>query len=51
MSANDSLNIIIPEDLRKCREQALKLASFGSLEGTIPVKIDSRTTIFKKVKK
>lgn len=51
MSANDTLNILFPEDLRKCREQALKLASFGSLEGRIPVKIDSKTTIYRKVKK
>lgn len=48
--AKDDLNIVFPEDLRKCREQAKKLASFGSLEGRIPVRIDSRTTIYKKVK-
>lgn len=48
--AKDELNIAFPEDLRKCREQAKKLKQHGSLEGLIPVRIDSRTIIFKKRK-
>ncbi len=51
MNIKDTLNIVFPDDLRKCREQALRLRSFGSLEGRVPVKIDNRTTIYKKVKK
>lgn len=48
--AKDELNIAYPEDLRKCREQALKLKKHGSLEGRVPVRIDSRTVIYKRVK-
>lgn len=33
---------------RENREQALKHASKGSLEGRYPVRIDSRTIIYKK---
>jgi len=49
--AKDELNIAFPEDLRRCREQALKLKHHGSLVGRVPVKIDSRTTIYKKLNK
>jgi hypothetical protein len=45
----DNLNIAtFPEDLKKCREGALKYKEFGSLKGRYPVRIDSRTIIYKK---
>ncbi|MDP3386059.1 MAG: hypothetical protein Q8S24_02400 [Eubacteriales bacterium] len=44
----DDLNLAVPDDLQRCRKQALKLTHFGNLEGRVPVRIDKRTTIFKK---
>ncbi len=46
----DDLNIAQPEDLKKCRKQALKLREHGSLEGRVAIRVDHRTIIFKKVK-
>lgn len=46
----DQLNLALPEDLLKCRQQALKLRKHGSLEGLHPVRLDSRTVVFKKKK-
>lgn len=48
---NDPLNIFHPSDLRKCREQALKLSKWGDTKGLIPVRIDSRTIVFRKPEK
>lgn len=44
----DTLNLNVPEDLQKCRKKALELTHFGSLTGRVPVRIDKRTTVFKK---
>lgn len=46
----DDLNLSIPEDLQRCRKKALELTKHGSLEGRIAIKVDKKTTIFKKVK-
>lgn len=42
-------DFILPEDLVRSREQALKLSKYGSLEGKIPVKVDKRTVAYKKI--
>jgi hypothetical protein len=44
----DSLNLAIPDDLQKCRKKALELTHFGSLAGRVPVRVDKRTTVYKK---
>lgn len=45
----DDLDLNIPEDHKRCRERALKLAHHGSLDGRYPVRIDKRTIIFKRI--
>lgn len=39
----------VPDDVAKVRQQALKLTKHGSLEGRYPVKVDKRTTVYKKI--
>lgn len=43
------IHISVPDDVAKVRQQALKLTKHGSLEGRYPVKVDKRTTIYKKI--
>lgn len=44
----DTLNLNVPEDLQKCRKKALELTHYGSLDGRVPVRVDKRTTVYKK---
>ncbi len=47
----DDLNLSFPDDLQRCRKKALQLSHYGSLEGKVAVRVDSRTIVFKKIKK
>lgn len=48
--SKDDLNIMLHGDLQRCRKRAKELSYHGSLEGRVPVRVDSRTIIYKKIK-